>query len=80
VVGETAPLLVVAGSIDGVNYNLFNGRMTTIPVFIFEQYSQSTPTGYQNAWGGALVLLAVVVLLNLSARILGRLLAPAKGR
>ncbi|MGA8246524.1 MAG: phosphate ABC transporter permease PstA [Nocardioides sp.] len=79
VVGETAPLLVVAGSVDGINYNLFNGRMTTIPVYIFEQYSQSTPTGYQNAWGGALVLLFVVVALNLTARIIGRILAPAKG-
>jgi phosphate transport system permease protein len=78
VVGETAPLLVVAGAVDGTNYNLFDGRMTTIPVFIFEQYSESTPTGYQNAWGGALVLLFVVVVLNLSARIIGRILAPAR--
>jgi phosphate transport system permease protein len=51
--------------------------MTTIPVYIYEQYSESTPIGYQNAWGGALVLLAVVVLLNLAARIVGRFLAPA---
>jgi phosphate transport system permease protein len=80
VVGETAPLLVVAGAIDGTNYNLFNGRMTTLPVFIYEQYSESTPIGYQNAWGGALVLIAVVVLLNVAARILGRFLAPAKER
>jgi phosphate transport system permease protein len=78
VVGETAPLLVVAGSVDGVNMNLFGGRMTTLPVFIYEQYSESTAIGYQNAWGGALVLLAVVVLLNLVARIIGRVLAPAK--
>jgi phosphate transport system permease protein len=77
VVGETAPLLVVAGSIDGVNINLFDGRMTTLPVFIYEQYSESTPIGYQNAWGGALVLLTVVVVLNLSARIIGRVLSPA---
>jgi len=79
VVGETAPLLVVAGSVDGVNYNLFDGRMTTIPVYIFEQYGESTPTGYQNAWGGALVLLLVVVVLNLTARLVGRILTPAKG-
>jgi phosphate transport system permease protein len=78
VVGETAPLLVVAGAVDGTNYNLFSGRMTTIPVFIFEQYSESTPTGYANAWGGALVLVAFVVVLNLVARLIGRLVAPAK--
>jgi phosphate transport system permease protein len=79
VIGETAPLLVVAGATDGINTNLFNGRMTTLPVFIFSQYSTSTPVGYQRAWGGALVLIALVMLLNLAARLIGRVFAPAKG-
>jgi phosphate transport system permease protein len=79
VIGETAPLLVVAGATDGVNTNLFNGRMTTLPVFIFSQYASATPVGYQRAWGGALVLIALVMVLNLVARIIGRIFAPAKG-
>jgi len=79
VIGETAPLLVVAGATDGVNTNLFDGRMTTLPVFIFSQYSTSTPVGYERAWGGALVLIALVMVLNLIARIIGRVFAPAKG-
>jgi phosphate transport system permease protein len=79
VIGETAPLLVVAGATDGVNSNLFDGRMTTLPVFIFSQYASSTPVGYQRAWGGALVLIALVMVLNLIARIIGRIFAPAKG-
>jgi phosphate transport system permease protein len=79
VIGETAPLLVVAGATDGVNTNLFDGRMTTLPVFIFSQYASSTPVGYQRAWGGALVLIALVMVLNLVARIIGRVFAPAKG-
>jgi phosphate transport system permease protein len=79
VIGETAPLLVVAGATDGINTNLFNGRMTTLPVFIFSQYSSSTPIGYQRAWGGALVLIALVMVLNLTARLIGRVFAPAKG-
>jgi len=78
VIGETAPLLVVAGATDGVNTNLFDGRMTTLPVFIFSQYASSTPVGYQRAWGGALVLIALVMVLNLVARIIGRVFAPAK--
>jgi phosphate transport system permease protein len=78
VIGETAPLLVVAGATDGVNFNLFDGRMTTLPVFIYSQYAQSTPAGYQRAWGGALVLIVIVMLLNLIARLLGKLLAPKK--
>ena len=79
VIGETAPLLVVAGATDGVNTNLFDGRMTTLPVFIYSQYASSTPVGYQRAWGGALVLIALVMMLNLVARIIGRMFAPAKG-
>jgi phosphate transport system permease protein len=79
VIGETAPLLVVAGATDGVNTNLFDGRMTTLPVFIFSQYATSTPVGYERAWGGALVLIVLVMVLNLVARIIGRIFAPAKG-
>ncbi len=78
VIGETAPLLVVAGATDGVNFNLFHDRMTTLPVFIFSQYAQSTPAGYQRAWGGALVLIVIVMVLNLIARTLGKILAPKK--
>ena len=78
VIGETAPLLVVAGATDGVNFNLFDSPMTTLPVFIYSQYAQSTPAGYERAWGGALVLIAIVMVLNLIARALGKFLAPKK--
>jgi phosphate transport system permease protein len=79
VIGETAPLLVVAGATDGVNANLFDGRMTTLPVFIYSQYASATPVGYERAWGGALVLIVLVMVLNLTARVIGRIFAPAKG-
>jgi phosphate transport system permease protein len=79
VIGETAPLLVIAGFTDSVNTNLFDGRMMTLPVFIFTQYSQATDKGVSYAWGGALVLIALVMLLNLVARIIGYLFAPKKG-
>ena len=79
VIGETAPLLVVAGFTDSVNTNLMDGRMMTLPVFIFTQYSQATDKGYSYAWGGALVLIAIVMLLNLVARIIGAIFAPKKG-
>lgn len=79
VIGETAPLLVVAGFTDSVNTNLMDGRMMTLPVFIFTQYAQSTDKGFAYAWGGALVLIAIVMLLNLVARIIGVIFAPKKG-
>ena len=40
VIGETAPLLIIAGSTDSVNFNLFHDQMTTLPVFIYYSYTQ----------------------------------------
>ena len=77
VIGETAPLLVVAGFTDSVNTNLFSDRMMTLPVFIFTQYSHLRPRRASSyAWGGALVLILIVMLLNLIARIIGKIFAP----
>ena len=35
VIGETAPLLLTVGFTDSINRNLFDGRMMTLPVFIY---------------------------------------------
>ncbi len=91
VIGETAPLLITLGVIDSINGNLFEGRMMTLPVFIYRQYSQGlvpcrpdqldcVPTiNFDRAWAAALVLVVIVLLLNLVARLVARRFAPAKG-
>lgn len=81
VVGETAPLLIIAGSTDSVNTNLFGGRMMTLPVYIYYSFTQpGVPATYgqQRAWGAALVLIAIVMALNLLARLIGRLVAARR--
>jgi phosphate transport system permease protein len=83
VVGETAPLLIIAGSTDSTNFNLFAERMMTLPVFIYYSYTQpGVPPefGQERAWGAALVLIAIVMTLNLIARVVGRYFAPKTGR
>lgn len=80
VIGETAPLLVAVGTFEAVNTNLFDGRMMTLPVFIMTQYGTATPEGYDRAWGGALILIVIVMLLNLGARIISKIFAPKTGR
>jgi phosphate transport system permease protein len=78
VVGETAPLLVIAGSTDSVNMNLFAERMMTLPVFIYYSFTQpGVPAEYgqARAWGAALVLIVLVMALNLLARAVGRMLS-----
>jgi phosphate transport system permease protein len=79
VVGETAPLLVIAGFTTSTNVNLFSGRMMTLPVFAYDQF-QNPGVPRQpftdRAWSAALVLIAVVMMLNLIARLISRYFAP----
>jgi phosphate transport system permease protein len=83
VIGETAPLLVAAGFTTNVNYDLFDGRMQSLPVFVYSSYvSQGTNAvaSLDRAWAGALTLILIVMLLNLVARIVARVFAPKTGR
>lgn len=82
VIGETAPLLIIAGSTDSTNFNLFKDQMMTLPVFIYYSYTQ--PGNHPEiarpmAWGAALVLILIVLVLNLLARVLGKIFAPKTG-
>ncbi|MBA4248855.1 MAG: phosphate ABC transporter, permease protein PstA [Microbacterium sp.] len=83
VIGETAPLLIVAGFTASMNYNLFAERMQSLPVFVFTSYSNQgvdTQAYLDRAWAGALTLILIVMLLNLVARIIARAFAPKLGR
>lgn len=92
IVGETAPLLITVGVIDSLNFNVFDGRMMTLPVYIYRQYSQGlvpcAPEAvncipeihYDRAWAAALTLILLVMALNLSARLLTRYFAPKEAR
>ncbi len=86
VIGETAPLLITAGFANSANFNLFDGRMMTLPVYVYRQYSQGlAPNGvvtinYDRAWAAALTLIIIVMLLNLIARLISRFFAPKTGR
>jgi phosphate transport system permease protein len=79
VIGETAPLLIIAGTTDSVNFNLFDGRMATLPVFAYaSQRNPGIPPEFSidRAWGAALVLLIIVMVLNLVARIVSYFFSP----
>jgi phosphate transport system permease protein len=79
VIGETAPLLIVAGLTTGVNFNPFSGRMTTLPVFAFSSYAApGVPREpfIDRAWTSALVLIIIVLVLNVIARLVARVFAP----
>ena len=79
VIGETAPLLVTVGLAQGVNWNPFDGRMTTLPVFTYYQYVQPglpPEAGQDRSWAAALTLVLIVMVLFSIARILSTVLKP----
>jgi phosphate transport system permease protein len=83
VIGETAPLLITVGIINGTNLDPFDGRMATLPVFAYYQLTQpGFPPEYaiDRAWTAALVLIILVMALNVIARLISRFFAPKTGR
>ncbi|CAN5215218.1 phosphate ABC transporter permease PstA [soil metagenome] len=79
VIGETAPLLIVAGFTTSMNYNPFSERMMSLPVFVYNQYvSPGTQAEFyvERAWAGALTLILIVALLNVIARVVSHFFSP----
>ncbi|WP_257430193.1 phosphate ABC transporter permease PstA [Nocardioides carbamazepini] len=76
VIGETAPLLLIAGATDRTNMNVFDGAMTTLPVLIYGQNLRGDAPAEAIAWGAAFILIVIVMVLNLAARIVGKIFAP----
>ena len=83
VIGETAPLLLTAGVATSMNYNLFEGRMMTLPVFAYTQYMNAgipVQAYHDRAWAAALILIVFVMVLNLVARLVAKIFSPKLGR
>jgi phosphate transport system permease protein len=79
VIGETAPIFLAASFTNNFNANPFNGPMQTLPVMAYTGYKFPTTDiagSLQSAWGAALLLIALVVILNLIARIVAKVFAP----
>lgn len=79
VIGETAPLLLTVGIVQGMNLNMFSGQMSTLPVFSYMQakYPGLPADAYiDRAWASALTLILIVMVLNLAGRIIAKVFAP----
>lgn len=69
--GETAPLLL-ASSVFGnsVPLNFFGEAVPNIPNYIFKASNSNNPAIFARAWGAALVLLTVILVVNIATRTL----------
>jgi phosphate transport system permease protein len=69
--GETAPLLFTAGATLKTNTDL--GTFTnTLPVQIYYDVTSPTTSVVNRAWGAALTLVAMILVLNVIARLISR--------
>ena len=69
--GETAPLLFTAAIVNGTTLNLAD-RMNSLPAQIFQDVGQAQDRLVARAWGAALALVTMILLLTLIARTLQR--------
>jgi phosphate transport system permease protein len=69
--GETAPLLFTATIVQGTSFNL-GQRMNSLPAQIFSDVGQAQDRLVGRAWGAALTLVLMILLLTLAARLVSR--------
>jgi phosphate transport system permease protein len=70
-IGETSPVLLTAGYTTGFNLNPFSGPMVSLPLVTFS-LTKSPEAGYiARGFGAATVLMVIVLLLFVTARIIG---------
>jgi phosphate transport system permease protein len=69
--GETAPLLFTAGATLKTNFNV-NQFTNSLPVQIYNDVISPTTSVEHRAWGAALTLVSMILLLNVLARFVSR--------
>jgi phosphate transport system permease protein len=69
--GETAPLLFTAFAVNGTSWDL-SQQMNSLPIQIFNDVRQAQSNIVERAWGSALTLVGMILVLTLIARLIQR--------
>ncbi|MEB3061799.1 phosphate ABC transporter permease PstA [[Mycobacterium] zoologicum] len=81
VMGETAPLLILVGYSQAMNFDMLHGFMGSLPGMMYDQTSAGAGTSAvptDRLWGAALTLIVLIAILNIAARFGARMFAPKK--
>ncbi|MGN6722156.1 MAG: phosphate ABC transporter permease PstA, partial [Marmoricola sp.] len=70
-IGETSPVLLTAGFAASMNTNPLHGPMVSLPLAVFEFVKSPQPTMVARGFATAMVLMLLVLILFVTARILG---------
>ena len=79
VMGETAPLLILVGYSQAMNFDMFTGFMGSLPGMMYDQTSAgagANPIATDRLWGAALTLILLIAVINVGARVIAKVLAP----
>lgn len=81
VMGETAPLLILVGYSQAMNFDLLRGFMGTLPGMMFNQTAAGAgvnPVPTERLWGAGLTLILLIAVINIGARVVSMMFAPKK--
>jgi phosphate transport system permease protein len=70
-IGETSPVLLTAGFTASFNTDPLKGPMVSLPLAVFEFVKSPEPSMVARAFGAAVVLMLLVLVLFVAARVLG---------
>ncbi len=70
-IGETAPVLLTSGFTAYMNTNPTSGWQTSLPLYIYETVKEPANIDHERAFGAAVVLMVLVLVLFTLARVLG---------
>ncbi|QTH59454.1 phosphate ABC transporter permease PstA [Corynebacterium hindlerae] len=71
VMGESAPVLILVGSTQAINWNPFAAPQSSLPLMMLDMYKAgSTPAVLDKMWGAAFTLVFIIAVLNIGARII----------
>jgi phosphate transport system permease protein len=72
VMGETAPLIILAPYTAYNNFNLFSGNIAALPTLIYTNFGNNVQPQLDRMWAAALTLILLVLVLNLAGRFIAR--------
>lgn len=71
VMGESAPVLILVGSTQGINWDALSGPQSSLPLMMVDMYKAGAEVQILNKmWGAALTLVLIITALNLGARLI----------
>lgn len=71
VMGESAPVLILVGSTQAINWDAFTGPQSSLPLMMLDMYKAGTSDAVLNKlWGAAFTLVLIIAILNVAARLI----------